>query len=42
MGNEVAVLDALARLKSGGLIHRVDNLVFPAWAATYSSRIAEY
>jgi hypothetical protein len=38
-GDEVAVLDALARLQGGGLVHRVENVVFPARAATYYSRI---
>ena len=38
-GNEVVVQDALARLQGGGLIHRLENLVFPSRSATYGSRL---
>ncbi len=39
---EVAVIDAINRLKRGGLVHRTqDDLVYPTRAATYYEKIVE-
>jgi predicted transcriptional regulator len=40
LGKQVAVIDAIDRLHGAGLIHRVDELVFPSRTAIRYSQIA--